>query len=155
MINFMDWIRRSGRLANSKRWNRVNREEVQGSLSAWYRFEKNLRYIRVTSSDSSYLWFKYIKAKHFDPTGSLPLGYYGGTFSQAWAAHQRSLWNGIKAASVYYGQEPKAEQLFIVKVVSNAEGYAKSGVNLDAFLDLIKAEQLPDSRWRRVKSPGL
>lgn len=138
MIKFMDWIRRSGRIAGSKWWNRVNREEVQGSLTSWRRFELNQRYIRVTSSDSSYLWYKYIKSKKFDPAGSGPLGYYGGTFRQAWDAHQRSLWNGISKAASFYDDEPGAERLFILKVVSNVELYARTGVNLDGLLDLFK-----------------
>ena len=139
MVAFMDWIRASTRIDRSRWWNRVNREVVQGSLTAWRKSDLNSRYVRVTSADSSYPWYQYITARRVNPAGQLPLGYYGGSYSQVWAAHQRSLWNGIARADTYFGAETAAERLFIVKVVTNVELYASIGFNADALLELGKS----------------
>jgi RHS repeat-associated protein len=139
MVAFVDWIRASTRIDRSRWWNRVNREVIQGSLTAWRKFDLNSRYIRVTSADSSYPWYRYITARKVNPAGPLPLGYYGGSYSHVWAAHQHSLWNGIARADTYFSQESPAERLFIVKVITNVEWYASIGINADALLDPAKS----------------
>ena len=135
----MDWEVRSLRVSRSHWWKTVNRSIVQGALTAWYRFDTTTTYGYVSSYDNSYLWYLYAKSKLFDPAGgTYPLGYYGGTWKQVWAAHQRSLWNGIAKAAPYLANESKAEQLFIQKVVSNVEVYYRGGIELDTFLDKLR-----------------
>lgn len=134
ILSFMEWER--NRINHSRWWNIVNKELVQGALTGWYRFDKSLRYIRVTSSDSSYLWYKYIKGKYLTagPLANWSPGYHGGSRTQMWAAHQRSLWNGVRKASSYYGRERAEERLVIYKVLVNVEWYARSWPDLDVGL---------------------
>jgi hypothetical protein len=133
MLEFMAWIVSSGRVDGSDWWNEVNREIVQGSLTAWRKSDLNLKYVRVTSSASSYRWYVYIRDRMFDPGGDLPLNYYGRSSDEAWAAHQRGLWNGVLDASLLLGKERPAEQLVIYKVLANVEVYYRLGHPLDGL----------------------
>jgi hypothetical protein len=139
----MNWILTSKRLARSTWWNTVNREEVQGPLTAWQAFDKGKP---PSSRQHAYYWYKYITARKIDPYGSKPSGYYGGNHRQLWAAHQKSLWAGIAKAARYLNRETEPEQLLIFKVVANVETYARFGIDLDAYLDgVIRDAKYPKS----------
>lgn len=128
MIKFMEWELISGRLDGSRWWNRANREIVQGALSAWVVAESNLRRPSMNAGSAAYL--RYVKAS------TRPgFGFFGGSYAQAWDAHQISLWRGVAAAGRYYGDEPRAEQLVIYKVMVNVELYYQLRPNLDGLLD--------------------
>ena len=131
ILDFMEWERT--RINGSRWWQTVNKEIVQGALTAWYRFDRKSRYVRPTSSDSSYLWSKYIRGKYLTAgrLANWTEGYYGGSRSQMWAAHQRALWNGVKKAAPYLASETIEERLVIYKVLVNVEWYARSWPDLD------------------------
>jgi len=155
-IRFLDWIRRSGR-SRLQVVESCQREVVQGSF-CWYRFVRTLRNIRVTSSIHRICSSTSSEALRSDRP--LPVATTEERLA-AWPDQRSSEWH--QAASVYY-QGAKAEQLFIVKVVSNVEVYARSGITgpcstssrprrLSCDLPATKpkpvarmAEQLPDPR---------
>ncbi len=128
MLGFLEYLIGSGRIAKSRWWNRTDKAIVQASLTAW---NNHARGTGISSYDNSgaYDWLRYITAG--PQMGEKDVG---GSWRQAWTAHQASLWSGVINNRGAVIQERFEERIFMWKVLNNVETYFRTGIDLDGAL---------------------